>query len=82
MASAERVRGEPLRQRVLNKARSTEKGLAAYVEWLENGAPSCEMRSKTDPKPVPLLHSHVGREPFDDVVVAATTVAKGVAVDS
>ena len=79
MASAERVRGEPLRQRILNKARSTEKGLAAYVEWLadENGAPSCEMRSKTDPKPVPLLPSNVGREPFDDVVVAATTVAKG-----
>ena len=84
MASAERVRGEPLRQRVLNKARSTEKGLAAYVEWLadENGAPSCEMRSKTDPKPVPLLHSHVGREPFDDVVVAATTVAKGDCAES
>ena len=84
MASAERVRGEPLRQRILNKARSTEKGLAAYVEWLadENGAPSCEMRSKTDPKPVPLLHSHVGREPFDDVVVAATTVAKGDCAES
>ena len=80
MASAERARGEPLRQRVLNKARSTEKGLAAYVEWLadgENGAPSCEMRSKTTPKPVTLLHSDVGREPFDDVVVAARTVAKG-----
>ena len=46
MASAERARGEPLRQRVLNIARSTEKGLAAYVEWLENAAPSCEMRSK------------------------------------
>ena len=80
MASAERARGEPLRQRVLNKARSTEKGLAAYVSWLEdgeNGAPSCEMRSKTTPKPTTLLHSDVGREPFDDVVVAATTVAKG-----
>ena len=66
MASAERARGEPLRQRVLNKARSTGKGLAAYVEWLadgENGTPSCDMRSKTTPKPVPLLHSHVGREP-------------------
>ncbi len=85
MASAERARGEPLRQRVLNKARSTEKGLAAYVEWLadgENGAPGCEMRSKTTPKPVPLLHSGVGREPFDDVVVAARTVAKGDCADS
>ena len=39
MASAERARGEPLRQRVLNKARSTEKGLAAYVEWLARTGP-------------------------------------------
>ena len=85
MASAERTRGEPLRQRVLNKARSTEKGLAAYVSWLEdgeNGAPSCEMRSKTTPKPTTLLHSDVGREPFDDVVVAARTVAKGDCAES
>ena len=56
MASSERARGEPLRQRVLNIARSTEKGLAAYVEWLENAAPSCEMRPKTAPKPATLLH--------------------------
>ena len=76
MASAERARGEPLRQRVLNKARSTEKGLAAYVEWLadgENGATSCEMRPKTAPKPATLLHPDAASamQPYDEVVVAS-----------
>ena len=64
MASAERARGEPLRQRVLNKARSTEKGLAAYVEWLEdgeNGAPGCEMRPKR-PEACAAAPPDVGRD--------------------
>ena len=83
MASAERARGEPLRQRVLNKARSTEKGLAAYVEWLENGAPGCEMRPKTAPKPATLLHPDAASamQPYDEVILAATTVAKGDSAD-
>ena len=78
MASAERARGEPLRQRILNKARSTEKGLAAYVEWLENAAPSCEMRPKTAPKPATLLHPDAASamQPVDEVVVAAMTLDK------
>ena len=81
MASAERARGEPLRQRVLNKARSTEKGLAAYVEWLadgENGATSCEMRPKTAPKPATLLHPDAASamQPYDEVVVASMKLDK------
>ena len=78
MASSERARGEPLRQRVLNIARSTEKGLAAYVEWLENAAPACEMRPKTAPKPATLLHPDAASamQPVDEVVVAAMTLDK------
>jgi len=78
MASSERARGEPLRQRILNKARSNEKGLAAYVEWLENAAPSCEMRPKTAAKPPTLLHPDAASamQPVDEVVVAAMTLDK------
>ena len=72
MASSERARGEPLRQRVLNKARSTEKGLAAYVEWLENGAPGCELRPSAVPQPT-RFQPDVS---FDEVVVASKTLAK------
>ena len=73
MASAERARGEPLRQRALNKVRSNEKGLAAYVEWLEHAAPACEMRPKTAPKPATLLHPDAASamQPYDKVVVAS-----------
>ena len=78
MASSERARGEPLRQRVLNKARSTEKGLAAYVEWLENGAPGCELRPSAVPQPT-RFQPDIS---FDEVVVASTTLAKGDCAES
>ena len=79
LASAERARGEPLRQRALNKVRSTAKGLAAYAEWLATEAPACEMRPRVTPaKPLFELPGSPPHDPtpYDEVVIASLSVRK------